>query len=632
MQQTPTPPLPLVIAGPILRKTTRHEVVLWLVTSRPLIGTFEIREEDGNDPLLQESLDEHHQIQVGDYAWVTLVCVQGEFPENSTLQYDIITDEGSVNTLIPSLLYSGEDSPSFRVTNKAEYILHGSCRNPHHYAKDALIVADKKVSQLNIEDRPDMLIMSGDQIYADHVTGPLLSAIHQTIELLGLPKEEFEQAEVKNCAELYQHPDTIYGRYSILPTSRQNNGLLARLISNQPKPIFTSQNCVNHLITFSEFFAMYLLVWSPELWSYINIDAISIDTDSASEQVKQGLKQWDSEKQHLDSFVSGLSNSRRLMAHTPTYMIFDDHDVTDDWNLTIGWEKVVNDNKLSKRVIGNGLISYWLCQGWGNKPDNFDDQFLELAKDYFATHTLASQDTFISHLNKFEKWHYTIPTSPKVVVLDTRTRRWRSESKMNKPSGLMDWEALIEFQQELLNESKVIIVSAAPMFGVKFIETLQRILTWAGHPLLIDAENWMAHPGSANTLLSIFTHTKTPTNFVILSGDVHYSFAYDIKLRHSKSSPNIFQITCSGLKNQFPEPLLKICDTLDRLLYSPYSFLNLFTKRKRLLIKKRDPDTPGFRRLINQSAIGELKLDSHGKPSSIELLTSEGKTIRFPER
>ncbi|MCG6451066.1 alkaline phosphatase family protein, partial [Vibrio parahaemolyticus] len=153
----------------------------------------------------------------------------------------------------------------------------------------------------------------------------------------------------------------------------------------------------------------------------------------------------------------------------------------------------------------------------------------------------------ISHLYPFEQWHYTTDTSPKMVVLDTRTRRWRSESRMNKPSGLMDWEAMMEFQHALMNEDKVIIVSAAPMCGVKFIEALQRMMTWLGKPLVIDAENWMAHPGSANTLVSIFTHTKTPSNYVILSGDVHYSFAYDIQLRSRKSSPNIFQITCSGI-------------------------------------------------------------------------------------
>jgi hypothetical protein len=311
-------------------------------------------------------------------------------------------------------------------------------------------------------------------------------------------------------------------------------------------------------------------------------------------------------------------------------MIFDDHDVTDDWNLTIGWEKAAYSNPFSKRIIGNGLIAYWLFQGWGNEPDNFNPEFLALAQDYFHTPTANKQDQFIDYLYRFERWHYTIPTSPKVVVLDTRTRRWRSESRMNKPSGLMDWEALIEFQQELMHQDKVVVVSAAPMFGVKVIEAMQKGMTTLGQPLLIDAENWMAHPGSANTLLSIFTHTKTPSNFVILSGDVHYSFAYDIKLRFRKSSPNIYQITCSGFKNQFPEPLLACCDHADRLLYSPRSPLNFFTKRKRLKVSKRDPDSQGVRRLVNTSAIGELKLDQHGKPSQISILTGDNQRVDFP--
>jgi len=281
-------------------------------------------------------------------------------------------------------------------------------------------------------------------------------------------------------------------------------------------------------------------------------------------------------------------------------------------------------------IIGNGLIAYWLCQGWGNEPNNFNQEFLDVATRFIEHPESQTQDDFIRYLYTFERWHYTIHSSPKVVVLDTRTRRWRSESRMNKPSGLMDWEALIEFQHELMHQDKVVVVSAAPMFGVKVIEALQKAATIVGQPLVIDAENWMAHPGSANTLLSIFTHTKTPTNFVILSGDVHYSFAYDIKLRFRRNSPNIFQITCSGFKNQFPEPLLATCDHADRLLYSPRSPLNFLTKRKRLKIKKRDPDTPGVRRLVNTSAVGELKLDDHGKPSRVSILTGEGVEWDFP--
>lgn len=58
----------------------------------------------------------------------------------------------------------------------------------------------------------------------------------------------------------------------------------------------------------------------------------------------------------------------------------------------------------------------------------------------------------------------------------------------------MDWEMLSDLQQELIEESAVLLVSAAPIFGVKLIEVTQRVFTWLGHSLTVDAENWMAYP------------------------------------------------------------------------------------------------------------------------------------------
>ena len=97
----------------------------------------------------------------------------------------------------------------------------------------------------------------------------------------------------------------------------------------------------------------------------------------------------------------------------------------------------------------------------------------------------------------------------------------------------MDWEALTEFQQELLEQDKIIVVSPAQMFGVKFIETLQRVATKLDSHCL-QKTGW--HRSSANSLISISAPTKTPNNFVILSGDVHYSFAYDIKVALRKTA------------------------------------------------------------------------------------------------
>ncbi|OMO20467.1 alkaline phosphatase D family protein [Vibrio lentus] len=663
MKRSTTSPLPLLLAGPILRKTTATEVVLWIVTSAPLSGTTQLFNAEQETPFYSSSLDEQESIQVGTHAWVTLIHLQGEFPTNVPLEYQIETEQGSITELAPHLVYkdtrTNNDSSriEFKISTAADYILHGSCRNPHHPSKDSLVAADNKIANQTVLERPDMLMMSGDQIYADHVAGPTLDAIQQVIQLLGLVGEalptDSQVNQINSSDALFESEYHLYQRHHLLPHHNTSDSLLDKLFPKRGIPIFSSTDCENHLVTLSEFIAMYLLVWSPTLWQCINRERL-IDNDfkQADRQLTPGeQQQWRDESIIIDDFVAGLPQVQRLFAHIPTYMIFDDHDVTDDWNLTVGWEHAVDQNRFATQVIGNGLAAYWMCQGWGNAPEKFSSEFIEQTKQLFSPVVSNNESEsngknngdlsknidpqqhqqYLEMIDRFEEWHYTINTSPKVIVLDTRTRRWRSESRMNKPSGLMDWEALTEFQHQLINQEKVVIVSAAPMFGVKFIETLQKMATTIGKPLMIDAENWMAHPGSANTLISIFTHTKTPTNFVVLSGDVHYSFAYDIKLRYRRNSPNIYQITCSGIKNQFPAPLLKFCDVCDRLLYSPRSVLNYFTKRKRLRIEKRSPDNQTFYRLSNRSAIGELKLDSDGKPQSITTLSGDGKITRFPE-
>ncbi|MGR5387831.1 alkaline phosphatase family protein [Vibrio crassostreae] len=673
MKPSTTSSLPLLLAGPILRKTTATEVVLWLATSSPLTGRAElyVNETDlvgeighsnveQDQPFYTSSLEEHDSIQIGTHAWVTLIRLQGEFPTNTPLEYDLHTESGSLKELAPHLVYNGKSRVEFKISTSADYILHGSCRNPHHPSKDSLVAADNKIADQSIVERPDMLMLSGDQIYADHVAGPTLDAIQQVIQRLGLVGESLptdsQIKQINSSDALYNSEYHLYQRHQYLPHHSTSESVLNKFFPNRGVPIFSSTDCENHLVTLSEFIAMYLLVWSPTLWQCVNRERLIENnfTQGGRQLTPTEQQQWRDESVIIDDFIAGLPQVQRLFAHIPTYMIFDDHDVTDDWNLTVGWEHAVDQNQFASQVIGNGLAAYWMCQGWGNKPESFNEAFIEQAKQLFTvqvraiterhneaddaatTHSISriepdKHQAFIEMLNRFEEWHYTIDTSPKVIVLDTRTRRWRSESRMNKPSGLMDWEALIEFQHQLLHQDKVVIVSAAPMFGVKFIETLQKMATTIGKSLVIDAENWMAHPGSANTLISIFTHTKTPTNFVVLSGDVHYSFAYDIKLRYRRNSPNIYQITCSGIKNQFPAPLLKFCDVWDRLLYSPRSVLNYFTKRKRLKIEKRRPDNQTFYRLSNRSAIGELRLDSDGKPQSITTLSGDGKVTRFPE-
>lgn len=621
----------LIIAGPILRRLTPNQMVIWLVSSQPLQGSFTCYQKNEDTPFLEEALSDanYTTFQVGSHAFVSLIDIAPSTPlsVNVLLEYDLRleTDTGKENlaTLIPTLLYPGEKRPSFVVKTQLDRIVHGSCRKPHYSGKDALPRVDEKLKEQihTPEARPALLLMTGDQIYADDVAGPMLWATHQVIETLGLNPEAFQGASIANSEALLKSNFCYYEREKILPHDYANRGVSDVFFRGSRKPIFTSVESHNHLITLAEVFAMYFLTWSPTLWSGIDLHPEPIP------DVHRRL--YFEELEAIEGFVTGLSQVQRLLAHVPVYMIFDDHDVTDDWNLTRGWEETAYGHSLARRILGNALVGYWFCQAWGNAPQDFKGDVMEAVTHYCESPDMTAQDHLIDQLFSFQKWHFTLETSPKLIVLDTRTQRWWSEKTPAQPSGLMDWEALTELQLELFGEEAVVLVSPAPVFGVKLIEAVQQIFSYFGQALIVDAENWMAHPGAANVILNIFKHPKTPQNFVILSGDVHYSLVYDVKIRFRKNSPNIWQITCSGFKNEFPHTLLRWFERLNRWIYYTRSPLNWFTKRRSMAIRARTPEGLSPQQLINKNGAGWLELDEQGVPQKISLLAAEGREYQF---
>ncbi|KHT60566.1 isoleucyl-tRNA synthetase [Alteromonas macleodii] len=616
--------MPQVIAGPIVRKVTSTECHIWVVTSNADSPALNL---SANEVVISGNC-QRETIRVGKYAFIHLLSFTSSEPFEDTarigysLSFSDDAQQASWENEQRGLLYDGQPSLCFHYTETPETILHGSCRKPHFHSDDALAQVDvlHKNAFKKQNDFPDLLLMTGDQIYADDVAGPMLKAIHSVIDRLGLYHEALEGAVVTNTNELATHEHGYYEREQLLPQIATNTVLSSIFFGAKKKPVFTSVNAQNHLIGSAEIIAMYLLVWSDTLWADINIDKDGIPPKYHAI--------FDKEHEALNGFVKQLPQVRRALAHIPTYMIFDDHDVTDDWNLTRGWEQEVYGNPLSKRMIGNALIGYLLCQGWGNAPKKVAPLIAKV-QESMGESGLNSHDEIIDDLLDFDQWHYRLDTTPPIEVLDTRTQRWRSESNMNKPSGLMDWEALCDFQHSIIGKESVIVVSAAPIYGVKVIEAIQKVFTFFGKALTVDAENWMAHKGTANVILNIFRHYKTPPDFIILSGDVHYSFVYDVRLRFRRNSPHITQFTCSGLKNAFPDGLIKWLDRLNRVLYRSKSPLNLFTRRRNMSVKAREPSL-GYGELFNGCAIGVLKISQKNTDVQCKALLSNGKEVEFP--
>lgn len=615
--------LPELFVGPMVRHVSDTAVTLWCVTRSQQPIRLVLRDTTNQCQLFDGILNEEQdaQVVVGQHAVLRMIHVtpsQAIIPEH-LIEYDLQNDVGE--SLLPiSLRYQPDIPCHFVYQPMLTDVLHGSCRKPHGEGEDALLQVDTILESAIVDNdsRPSLLMMTGDQVYIDDVCGPMLDAIHQVIALLGLHDEQWQGGVVNDSQSLFKSDANFYLRESLLPNCDTNRALHEQLFKWKQKPIFTSVNSHNHLITLSEVMAMYFLVWSDALWPFVSL--------SEERVALIWREQYRQEHEHLTDFVDGLVKVRRALAHISSYLILDDHDVTDDFNLTREWEEVAYGHPFSRQIIGNALIGYGLCQAWGNQPQQLKS-LVKKAQETITSEGLQSHEALIECVYQWPQWGYELNTQPPLVVLDTRTNRWRSESNPRKPSGLMDWESLTELQSRLLGHEAVMLVSPAPIYGVKFIEMVQRIFTSFGQALMVDAENWMAHPGTANVMLNMFKHPKTPPHFLILSGDVHYSFLYRIKPRNQQNL-TLLQITASGIKNTFPQTLLDVFAWCNRVLFGKYSPFNWFTKRRKMMVSPIKPQDYPIT-LVNQCSIGRVRMDWQQALVDVSVESRKG-VVRFP--
>src|SRR3712207_7788350 len=57
---------------------------------------------------------------------------------------------------------------------------------------------------------------------------------------------------------------------------------------------------------------------------------------------------------------------RSLLSTVPSAMIFDDHDVHDDWNTSAAWVRQVRAKPWWEERIVGAFMSYWVYQHLGN--------------------------------------------------------------------------------------------------------------------------------------------------------------------------------------------------------------------------------------------------------------------------
>jgi hypothetical protein len=222
-------------------------------------------------------------------------------------------------------------------------VAHTSCRKPHGGGRDGLALLTDELDLRfvpNPPPQPHLLLLTGDQIYADEVGHPLMPRILRVAtDLVGIDETD------------------VFGPSS--PIGGRGPGTLA---------LGYTGATANHLWTFGEFIAMYLLTWSPVLWATTLPQfptAATIPPDVDPSLTKDG---WDNDRDNVQLHRNALGKVRRILANVPSLMIFDDHEITDDWNIYYAWVNSVYSKPAGRRAVTSGLLAYALFQHWGNKP------------------------------------------------------------------------------------------------------------------------------------------------------------------------------------------------------------------------------------------------------------------------
>ncbi|MFI1929855.1 alkaline phosphatase D family protein [Streptomyces sp. NPDC020330] len=286
---------------------------------------------------------------------------------------------------------------------------------------------------------------------------------------------------------------------------------------------------------------------------------------------------------------------RWLLSTVPSCMIFDDHDVIDDWNTSAAWQREMRATPWWHERIVSGLMSYWVHQHLGNLSP------VELAADPVYAAVRASPDG-TEALRRFAaetdadpartRWSYRrVFGRVRLVMVDTRAARVLAEERR----AMLDADEAAWLRDAVLDDPSsydhLLIGSSLPWLLPPLVHDAERWNAalcagvrgqrWArlGEKLrrASDLEHWAAFPESFDRFTELLREAgngpDAPATVCVLSGDVHH--AYIAEPRWPKFDPGpgsdpeagsapgprgapdsrVLQLTCSPVHNSIPRSI-----------------------------------------------------------------------------
>ncbi|WP_164702442.1 alkaline phosphatase D family protein, partial [Modestobacter sp. KNN46-3] len=274
---------------------------------------------------------------------------------------------------------------------------------------------------------------------------------------------------------------------------------------------------------------------------------------------------------------------RWLLSTIPSSMVFDDHEMIDDWNTSAAWRAEVTPTDWWHKRICGGLVSYWVYQHLGNLSPN------ELAENetWQAIQQRADgSDDAGPMLDEMARAADTEPEtvrwsyvrhwgSTRLIMVDTRAGRALDEHDRKIVDDFeFDWvDAAVRRSVEDGVEHLLIGTSLPWLLphSVHDIERWNETLSVRHHgkPLgrlmeklrqAADLEHWAAFGQSferlGRTLIAAARGElgQPPATALVLSGDVHHAYAAEL-VNPGDLDTRVHQLTVSPLHNQAPHAI-----------------------------------------------------------------------------
>ncbi len=275
---------------------------------------------------------------------------------------------------------------------------------------------------------------------------------------------------------------------------------------------------------------------------------------------------------------------RWLLSTVPSSMIFDDHDVRDDWNTSHAWrEEMKATSWWEERIIG-GLSSYWVYQHLGNlSPEGLAGNELygkvrsggagdDIDRAPLLREFAAAADREADG-RKGTQWSYRRDLADaRLLVIDSRCGRILADDARSMVSETeFRWiESAVEGDYDHL-----LVGTSLPWLLPRALHDIEswneRLCAGSRGPRMADIaerfrraadlEHWAAFRASFDRLAELFAcvgrgeHAgsggRPPATVCVLSGDVHHAYAARVDYKSHVRS-RVYQLTCSPVHNYVP--------------------------------------------------------------------------------